>query len=115
MVLATSFRYRCRIGAYIIGKLKMRTLVIVPKTNLIEQRKERLEQFLDIEDDRPLLLTKAGNLSKGKRPVIGQIGGGKNAPSGIVDIATFQSLSAKDDMGIPRAKLVVRAAARTGV
>ena len=92
------------IGAYIIGNLKMRTLIIVPKTNLIDQWKERLNQFLDIEDDRPPLLTKSGKPSKRKRPVIGQIGGGKNAPSGIVDIATFLSLSAKDDLGIPRAK-----------
>lgn len=95
------------IGAYIIGKLKMRTLVIVPKTNLVDQWRERLAQFLDIEDDRPPLLTKSGKPSKRKRPVIGQISGGKNAPSGIVDIATFQSLSAKDDLGIPLAKPVV--------
>lgn len=95
------------IGAYIIGRLKMRTLIIVPKTNLVDQWKERLGQFLDIEDDRPLLFTKSGKPSKRKRPVIGQIGGGKNAPSGIVDIATFQSLSTKDDLEIPRAKPVV--------
>lgn len=95
------------IGAYVIGKLKMRTLVIVPKTNLVDQWRERLGQFLDIEDDRPPLLTKSGEPSKRKRPVIGQIGGGKNAPSGIVDIATFQALSAKDDLGIPRAKPIV--------
>ncbi|WP_350453606.1 TOTE conflict system archaeo-eukaryotic primase domain-containing protein [Slackia heliotrinireducens] len=95
------------IGAYIIGKLKMRTLVIVPKTNLIDQWKTRLEQFLVIEDNRPALLTKSGRPSRRKRPVIGQIGGGKNAPSGIVDIATFQSLSFKDDLGIPSAKPIV--------
>jgi len=95
------------IGAYVIGKLKMRTLVIVPKTSLVDQWRERLAQFLDIEDDRSPLLTKSGKPSKRRRPVIGQIGGGKNAPSGIVDIATFQSLSAKDDLGIPHAKPVV--------
>jgi superfamily II DNA or RNA helicase len=95
------------IGAYLIGKLKMRTLVIVPKTSLIDQWKERLTQFLDIEDDRPPLLTKSGKPSKRTRPVIGQIGGGKNKPSGIVDIATFQSLTTKDDLGIPRAKPIV--------
>ena len=95
------------IGAYLIGKLKMRTLVIVPKTGLVDQWKAKLAQFLDIEDDRPPLLTKSGKPSKRKRPVIGQVGGGKNAPSGIVDIATFQSLTTKDDLGIPRAKPVV--------
>ena len=95
------------IGAYLIGELKMRTLVIVPKTSLIDQWRARLAQFLDVEDDRPPLLTKSGRPSKRKRPVIGQIGGGKNAPSGIVDIATFQSLTTKDELGIPQAKSVV--------
>ena len=95
------------IGAYIIGKLKMRTLIIVPKTSLIDQWKDRLGEFLSVEDDRTPLLTKSGNPSKRRRPVIGQIGGGKNTPSGIVDIATFQSLSAKDDLGISQAKSVV--------
>ena len=33
------------IGAYVIGKLKMRTLVIVPKTSLVDQWRERLAQF----------------------------------------------------------------------
>ena len=95
------------VGAYIIGKLKVSALIIVPKTSLVEQWKTRLAQFLSIEDDRPPLLTKSGKLSKRRRPVIGQLGGGKNAPSGIIDIATFQSLSNKDDLGIPRAKPVV--------
>lgn len=96
------------IGAYLIGKLKMRTLVIVPKTSLIGQWKASLKQFLDIKDERPALLTKSGKLSKRQRAVIGQIGGGKSMPSGIVDIATFQSLSSKDDLGILHAKPVVK-------
>ena len=96
------------IGAYIVGKLKVPALIIVPKTSLVDQWRERLQRFLEIEDDRPPLLTKSGRPSKKKRPVIGQIGGGKNAPSGMVDIATFQSLSGKDDLGIPFAKPIVR-------
>lgn len=95
------------IGAYLISKLKMRTLVIVPKTNLVDQWKARLEQFLDIEDDRAPTLTKSGKPSKRKRPVIGQIGAGKNKPSGIIDIATFQSLSTKNELGIQIAKPTV--------
>lgn len=95
------------VGAYLVGELKMRTLIIVPQTNLIEQWKERLERFLDIKDNRPPLLTKSGKPSKRVRPVIGQIGGGRNAPSGIVDIATFQSLTARDELGIPQAKPIV--------
>lgn len=95
------------IGAYLIGKLKARTLVIVPKANLIDQWKTRLAQFLDIEDDRPTSLTKSGKPSKKKRSTIGQIGGGKNKPSGLVDIATFQSLTMKNDLGIVCAKEII--------
>lgn len=95
------------IGAYLISELKMRTIVIVPKTSLVDQWKTRLAQFLKIEDDRPPLLTKSGKSSKRKRPVIGQIGGGKNAPSGLVDVATFQSLTGKNDLGVPCAKTIV--------
>lgn len=95
------------IGAYLIGKLKVRTLVIVPKANLIDQWKTRLAQFLDIEDDRPTPLTKSGKPSKKKRFTIGQIGGGKNKPSSLVDIATFQSLTVKNDLGIVCAKEII--------
>lgn len=95
------------IGAYLIAQLKMKTLIIVPKTNLVVQWKSRLEKFLAIEDNRPPLLTKSGKPSKRQRSVIGQIGGGKNAPSGMIDIATFHSLSEKNDLGISQAKSIV--------
>lgn len=80
------------IGAYLIAQTKLRTLIIVPRNTLIEQWKERLDAFLDIEDDRPVPLTPSGKKSKRMRPVIGQIGAAKTKISGIVDIANFQSL-----------------------
>ncbi len=95
------------VGAYLIGRLKLRTLVLVPRAELVSQWVERLGQFLAIEDDRPVLLTKSGRPSKRKRPVIGRIGGGKTKVSGIVDIATFQSLTTKDELGAPVAKPMV--------
>ncbi|WP_442904053.1 DEAD/DEAH box helicase family protein [Gordonibacter sp.] len=85
------------IGAYFIAQLKVRTLVIVPGTTLLSQWQERLEAFLSINEALPELLTKTGRKSRKKRSLVGQIGGGKNAPSGIVDIATFQSLLEKSD------------------
>ena len=96
------------IGAYLIATLRMKTLIVVPKTNLIDQWKSSLERFLIIDDTRAPLLTKSGKASKRKRPVIGQIRGGKNTPSGIIDIATFHSLSAKDEIGIMDAKPVIQ-------
>ena len=48
-----------------------------------------------IRQSLPPLLTPSGKISKRKRPLIGKISGGKNAPSGIIDVATFQSLVIK--------------------
>lgn len=86
------------IGAYLIAECKMRTLIIVPKTALITQWQKSLEEFLTIDEEVPPLLTKTGRPSKKKRPLIGQIGGGKHTSSGIVDVATFQSLLEKGDI-----------------
>lgn len=95
------------IAAYLIARLGLRTLVLVPGVELITQWLGSLERFLDIEDDRPPLLTKSGRLSKKKRPVIGRVGGGRTRMSGIVDVATFQSLIAKDDLDAPVVKPLV--------
>lgn len=95
------------VAAYLIAALKMRTLVLVPKSVLVGQWVEKLEFFLSIEDNRPPLLTKSGRPSKRKRPVIGRIGGGKTRPGGIVDVATYQSLIAKNDIGATIAKSLV--------
>ncbi len=93
------------IGAYLIAQAGIPTLVIVPKTALATQWVSKLGEFLAIEHPGEPLLTPSGKPSKRKRPVVGQIGGGKNRISGIVDIATYQSLVEKDpDTGEPRAK-----------
>lgn len=96
------------IGAAVIAQLKTPTLVIVPKTALVPQWKARLGEFLDIDEELPPLLTPTGRKSRRKRSPIGQIGGGKNERSGIIDIATFQSLVEKDEEGYPRAKDFVK-------
>ena len=97
------------IGAYLIAAIGLPTLVIVPKTALIAQWRSQLEQFLDITDNREPVRTPKGRISKRQPPVIGQIGGGKNAVSGLVDVASFQSLSGKDPQtGEPIVKDLVR-------
>lgn len=93
------------IAAYIIAQLQLPALVIVPGTPLVDQWLERLRAFLDIRQEPAPILTPSGRPSKRKRPVIGQLGGGKWKPSGIVDVATFQSLVEKDpETGEPHAK-----------
>ena len=96
------------IGAYIIGALRAKTLVIVPRGALVSQWRESLELFLDINEELPELLTKTGRKSRKKRSAIGQIGAGNNTPSGIVDVALFQSLLEKGDIrGEKAAKPIV--------
>lgn len=84
------------VGAYLIAAIGLPTLVIVPKTALIDQWKSQLERFLDITDNREPVRTPKGRISKRQPPLIGQIGGGKTAISRLIDIASFQSLSGKD-------------------
>ncbi len=96
------------VGAYLIAQVKLPTLVIVPRTALLEQWADRLKAFLDIREEPEVLLTPSGRPSKRKRPKIGIIGGGKNKPSGIVDIATFQSLVEKNADGSEGVKELVR-------
>lgn len=69
------------IAAALIAKRNVNTLIIVHRKQLIEQWKERLSTFLSLEGHQ-----------------IGQIGGGKNKQSGIIDIATIQSLNYKGEI-----------------
>ena len=86
------------VAASLIAQLGLPTLILVPRTPLLEQWVERLGEFLEIQDTRPPQLTPKGNPSKKKRPLIGAIGAGKTTPGGLVDVATFQSLFEKSDI-----------------
>ena len=69
------------IGAKIISELKTNTLVIVNRNNLLDQWKERLSYFLDIN-----------------KKEIGQCGASKEILNGKLDVASFQSLFKKDNL-----------------
>ena len=86
------------IGAYLIGQRKVNTLVLVQSSALLEQWKSSLGQFLNIREVLPELPKKRGR--KKKQHLIGQIGSGKNTRSGIVDIATMQSLLEGEDLPV---------------
>ena len=83
------------IGAYLIGERKTNTLILVHSTALLAQWKQALERFLSIDETLPVEPKKRGR--KKKRQLIGQLGGGKNSLSGIVDIAIIQSLFEGED------------------
>lgn len=66
------------LGAWLIAVRKANTLILVHRQQLMDQWRERLAAFLNI-------------------PIksVGQIGGGKEKPSGIIDVALMQSLNRK--------------------
>jgi superfamily II DNA or RNA helicase len=66
------------IAAYLISKRAVNTLILVHRKQLLDQWQDRLETFLEGNDKR-----------------IGQFGGGKRKPTGIIDVAMIQSLSRK--------------------
>ena len=78
------------VGAYVIGARKTNTLILVHSTALLAQWTKALEQFLTIEEPLPEEPKKRGR--RKNRSLIGQLGGGRNSLSGIVDIAIIQSL-----------------------
>ena len=64
------------VATAVIAERKVNTLVIVHRTQLMEQWVQRLAAFLDIPQKE-----------------IGKIGGGKNTITGKIDVATIQSLN----------------------
>ena len=84
----------------LIAEKKLNTLILVDKISLLSQWKEKLSEFLIINEKLPEALIDTGKKRgrKKKRSVIGQLGGGKNTLSGIVDIAVMQSISRKGEV-----------------
>jgi superfamily II DNA or RNA helicase len=66
------------VAAFVIAARKINTLILVHRRQLLDQWRERLAMFLELPPDS-----------------IGQVGGGKSAPTGIVDVAVVQSLYVK--------------------
>ncbi len=83
------------IGAYLIGKRRVNTLILVNSTALLSQWREALEKFLTINESLPVEPKKRGR--KKLRRLIGQLGGGKDTRGGIIDVALMQSLFEGDE------------------
>jgi superfamily II DNA or RNA helicase len=84
------------IGAYMIAERKVNTLILVHRTNLLSQWQRQLNEFLIINEEPIVEFTPKGR--KRKKALVGQIGGGKNNLSGVVDIAVMQSLVSGDEV-----------------
>lgn len=84
------------IAAYLIGQRKVNTLILVHTQALLNQWKQSLSEFLEINETLPELPKKRGR--KKERSLIGQLGGTKRNLSGIVDVAIIQSLISDNEV-----------------
>lgn len=66
------------VAAWLIAQRGVNTLVLVHRRQLLDQWVERLSAFLDLPPK-----------------TIGRIGGGRNKPTGLLDVAVIQSLARK--------------------
>lgn len=77
VLAATTAFGKTVVAAAMIAKINVNTLILVHRSNLLEQWKERLNQFLPSSP-------------------IGEIGGGKFEPTGAIDVAIMQSLNSEE-------------------
>lgn len=84
------------IAAKLIAERKTNTLILVHRQQLLSQWISKLSEFLAIDEELPELEKKRGR--KRKLSQIGQIGAGRNNPSGIIDVAIMQSLNRSGDV-----------------
>ena len=84
------------VAAALIAERKLNTLILVNRRPLLDQWKQRLAEFLTINEELPAVEKKRGRPKESS--VIGCFGGGKKNPSGIIDIAIIQSLVRGDEV-----------------
>lgn len=79
----------------LIARRGVNTLILVEKTDLMDQWVSRLEEFLEIEEELPEYQTKTGRVRKRKK-LIGSLQGSRDTLTGIVDVAMVRSVKSKD-------------------
>lgn len=82
------------VSSAIIAQKKINTLIILESSELIEQWKEALEKFLNINEGLPTYETKTGRVRK-RKSLIGTLQGAHDSMTGIIDIAMAGSLCKK--------------------
>ncbi len=73
----------------LIAERKVNTLILVNRISLMNQWKNRIEEYLIIDEP----FSGIEGTKKKRKSLIGQFGGGKKELTGIIDIAIMQSLS----------------------
>lgn len=78
-----------------IARRGVNTLILVDRADLMNQWVDRLEEFLDIDEEFPEYKTKSGRIRKRKR-LIGNLQGTHDTLTGIVDVAMIRSIKKKE-------------------
>jgi superfamily II DNA or RNA helicase len=78
VLAATTAFGKTVVASYLIAQRKVNTLVLVHSRQLLDQWMGHLKDFLELMPEQ-----------------IGQIGGGKRKPTGVIDVAIIQGLSKK--------------------
>ena len=84
------------VSSAIIAQKKVNTLIILESSALIEQWKEALGKFLNINEELPTYATKTGRVRK-RKSLIGTLQGAHDSMTGIIDIAMAGSLCKKGE------------------
>lgn len=82
--------------AALIGEKKVNTLIVLESSALLDQWKEALREFLDIDEEFPEYKTKTGRV-RVRKSLIGKLQGAHDSMTGIIDIAMGGSLRKKGE------------------
>jgi len=96
LAAATAFG-KTVVGANLIGRRKVNTLVLVHTVEIMNNWVRDLNQFLTINEELPTYTTLKGRV-KQRDSVIGTFSSQKRATTGIIDIAMIGSLGKDDDI-----------------
>lgn len=96
LAAATAFG-KTVIGAYLIARRKVNTLVLVNSAEIMNNWVQDLDRFLTIQEDLPTYTTPKGRIKR-RDSVIGTFSSQKKAATGIIDIAMIGSLGKEDNI-----------------
>ena len=97
---ATSFG-KTVLSCAMITERKVSTLILVEKTDLLDQWMDAIERFIEINEELPTYKTKSGRTYRRKR-LVGRLKSSHDSLTGIIDIAMVGSLVKK---GVPHEML----------
>jgi len=94
ILLATTAFGKTVLCADLIATKKVNTLILLESSSLLEQWKDKLQTFLDINEELPEYTTPKGLIKK-RKSLIGTLQGSHDSMTGIIDIAMAGSICKK--------------------